>query len=161
MAATTLDSNKKRKQRERRLEMAEQHEVAQAQRAAEAPTDGKPVHVGDAEFDQAVLGSEVPVLVDFWAPWCGPCKAIAPVIDQLAASRAGSLKVVKYNTEKGSRVASTYGIRSIPTLMLFKDGQVVDTQVGAVTGARLEAWVDKAFGPKRGLLDRLLGRSGE
>lgn len=156
--ATILDSNKKRKQRERRLEMAEQRQVAQVQRAAVAPTDGKPVHVGDADFDAEVLGSSVPVLVDFWAPWCGPCKAIAPLIDQLAADRAGSLKVVKYNTEKGNRVATTYGIRSIPTLMLFKDGQLVDQHVGALTGARLTSWIDGAFGPKRSLMDRVLGR---
>lgn len=155
------DSNKKKKQRERRLDLVEKRAEVQAARAAEAPLDGKPVHVDDATFEDAVLMSEVPVLVDFWAPWCGPCKTIAPVIDKLAETMVGRVKVAKYNTEKNSRVAATYGIKSIPTLLLVKDGRVVDVQTGVVSGARLQAWVDKHVSPKPSLIGRLFGRSGD
>jgi len=90
------------------------------------------VSVTDATFKDEVLDSEVPVLVDFWAPWCGPCRMVAPVVEEIATEYDGKVKVVKVNTDENSAVASQYGIRSIPTLMIFKGGQKVDLLVGAV-----------------------------
>ncbi|HEY1253205.1 MAG TPA: thioredoxin [Terracidiphilus sp.] len=88
--------------------------------------------VNDATFDQEVLKSEIPVLVDFWAVWCGPCKAIAPIIDAVAASYAGKLKVAKVNVDENGATPSRFGVRGIPALMFFKGGQVVDQIVGFV-----------------------------
>ncbi|NET49757.1 MAG: thioredoxin, partial [Merismopedia sp. SIO2A8] len=87
------------------------------------------VQVTDASFKQDVLESEIPVLVDFWAPWCGPCRMVAPVVEEIAQQYAGKVKVVKLNTDENPNIASQYGIRSIPTLMLFKGGQRVDMVV--------------------------------
>ncbi len=86
--------------------------------------------VSDATFDREVLKSDQPVLVDFWAVWCGPCKAIAPIVDGLAAAFAGKLKVAKVNVDENGATPSRYGIRGIPALLFFKDGQVVDQVVG-------------------------------
>ena len=93
--------------------------------------------VTDSTLDQEVLESAVPVLVDFWAPWCGPCRMVAPVVDDIAVEYDGKVKVVKVNTDENPSVASKYGIRSIPTLMIFKGGQRVDMVVGAVPKATL------------------------
>src|SRR5580658_2941124 len=90
------------------------------------------LEVSDATFDQEVLQSEQPVLVDFWAVWCGPCKAIAPVVDDLATAYAGKLKVVKVDVDKNGATPSRYGIRGIPALLLFKGGKVADQIVGYV-----------------------------
>ena len=95
------------------------------------------IHLEDGTFDSEVLKSETPVLVDFWAVWCGPCKAIGPVVDELAKEYKGKLKVAKLDIDHHQQVPQKYGIRSIPTLLVFKGGRVVDTIVGAVPKSKL------------------------
>ena len=104
------------------------------------------LNVTDATFDQEVLQSEQPVLVDFWAVWCGPCKAIAPTVDALAAKYAGQLKVTKVNVDQNGATPSRYGIRGIPALLLFKDGKVADQIVGYVPQDVIEEKVQKVLG---------------
>ncbi len=99
----------------------------------------------DATFDKEVLKSDVPVLVDFWAVWCGPCKAIAPAVDELAKQYKGKVKIAKMDVDEHQQVPQQYGIRSIPTLLLFKGGRVVDTIVGAVPKSKLEDSLKKAL----------------
>ena len=99
--------------------------------------------VTDASFDTEVIESEIPVLVDFWAPWCGPCRMVAPVVEEISKDYEGRVKVVKLNTDENPSVANKYGIRSIPTLMIFKGGQKVDTVVGAVPKTTLANTLDK------------------
>jgi len=102
----------------------------------------KAAAVTDATFDNEVLKSSTPVLVDFWAEWCGPCKMIAPALDQIAAEYEGRLKVAKLNIDENQGTPPKYGIRGIPTLMLFKNGNVEATKVGALSKTQLAAFID-------------------
>jgi thioredoxin 1 len=101
------------------------------------------VAVTDASFEAEVLRSEGPVLVDFWAEWCGPCKSIAPILDEISTEYLSRLKVVKLNTDENPDVSVKYAVRSIPTLMLFKNGNNEATRVGALTKAQLTAFIDE------------------
>jgi thioredoxin 1 len=102
------------------------------------------VTLADSTFDEEVLKSNVPVLVDFWATWCGPCKAIAPTVDEFAREYKGKVKVGKLDVDHNQQVAQKFGIRSIPTLLLFKNGRVVDTLIGVVSKAKLVDALNKA-----------------
>ncbi|MGB4075975.1 thioredoxin TrxA [Pseudomonas sp.] len=99
-------------------------------------------NVSDASFDQDVLQAEGPVLVDYWAEWCGPCKMIAPVLDEIAQTYAGKLKVCKLNIDENQDTPPKFGVRGIPTLMLFKNGNVEATKVGALSKSQLAAFLD-------------------
>ncbi|MEN1995203.1 thioredoxin TrxA [Stenotrophomonas bentonitica] len=105
----------------------------------------KVVHVGDADFDSAVLNSKEPVLVDFWAEWCGPCKMIAPALDELADVYNGRAKIAKVNVDQNRALAAKYHVRSIPMLLVFKDGEVQAQQIGAVGKAQLAGMLDKVL----------------
>ncbi len=100
------------------------------------------LHVSDSEFNDTVLKAEGPVLVDYWAEWCGPCKMIAPVLDAIAEDYAGKVTVVKVNIDENPLTPQRYGVRGIPTLMLFKDGDVEATKVGALTKSELAKFLD-------------------
>ena len=102
----------------------------------------KIVHVTDDDFETEVLKSSEPVLVDYWAEWCGPCKMIAPVLDEIASEYQGRVKIAKLNIDDNPNTPPRYGIRGIPTLMLFKDGEVEATKVGAVSKSQLTAFID-------------------
>ncbi len=99
-------------------------------------------YVTDATFEAEVLQSAVPVLVDYWAEWCGPCRSIAPVLDEISREYAGRLKVAKVNVDENVKTPARYGIRGIPTLMLFKNGDVAATKVGALSKSQLSAFID-------------------
>jgi len=102
----------------------------------------KIVHVTDDNFESEVLQSAEPVLVDYWAEWCGPCKTIAPVLDEIAQEYGGRIKIAKLNIDDNPNTPPRFGIRGIPTLMLFKDGEVEATKVGAVSKSQLTAFID-------------------
>ena len=105
----------------------------------------KIVHVTDASFEDDVLKSDVPVLVDFWAAWCGPCKMIAPILDDVAGEYAGKIKVCKVDVDANSDTPTTFGVRGIPTLILFKNGNAEATKVGALSKTQLTAFIDAAL----------------
>ncbi len=103
------------------------------------------VYVTDDSFETEVLQSEVPVLVDYWAEWCGPCKMIAPILEEIVGEYAGKLKVAKLNIDENSATPPKFGIRGIPTLMIFKDGDVEATKVGALSKSQLTAFIDSVL----------------
>jgi thioredoxin 1 len=100
-------------------------------------------HVSDASFDADVLQSKKPVLVDYWAEWCGPCKMIAPILDEVATAYGDKLQIAKMNVDENRDVPGKFGIRGIPTLMIFKDGQLAATKVGAMSKSQLTAFIDQ------------------
>ncbi|MDE2461125.1 MAG: thioredoxin TrxA [Gammaproteobacteria bacterium] len=100
------------------------------------------VYTSDTNFENDVLKSDLPVLVDYWAEWCGPCKMIAPILDEIAADYQGKLRIAKVNVDENQQVTQKYGIRSIPTLILFKDGNVQAQKVGAMSKSQLAAFVE-------------------
>ena len=97
--------------------------------------------ISDAEFDKEVLKSDTPVVVDFWAEWCGPCRMIAPALEEISGSLAGKVKIVKLNVDENPATTAKYGVMSIPTLMLFKNGELASRQVGAAPKQKLEQWI--------------------
>ena len=105
----------------------------------------KIIHVSDETFQQEVIESTIPVLVDYWAEWCGPCKMIAPILDSLVAEYDGKIKIAKLNIDENSQTPTKYGIRGIPTLMIFKDGNVESTKVGALSKSQLIAFIDSTI----------------
>ena len=111
----------------------------------EIPVSEKITHTSDAAFQKDVLDSDTPVLLDFWAEWCGPCKSIAPVLDQLADQYDGKLKIVKINIDENQNTPRKFGVRGIPTLMVFKGGKVEATQIGAVGKSQLDQMIQKAI----------------
>jgi len=100
-------------------------------------------HISDATFEADVLKSDKPVLVDYWAEWCGPCKMIAPILDEVSTAYQGKLQITKMNVDENREIPAKFGIRGIPTLMLFKDGQLAATKVGALSKAQLTAFIDQ------------------
>jgi len=103
------------------------------------------VYLTDDSFEQEVLQSDIPVLVDYWAEWCGPCKMIAPILEEVVGDYAGKLKIAKLNIDENSATPPKYGIRGIPTLMIFKDGDVEATKVGALSKSQLTAFIDSVL----------------
>ena len=100
-------------------------------------------HASDAEFESKVINAQTPVLVDFWAEWCAPCKQIAPILDELSEEYAGKLTIVKVNIDDNPEAPTTYGVRSIPTMILFQDGQATATKIGAAAKSQIKNWLDE------------------
>lgn len=122
------------------------HTVTSSEKeASEMEKESSLIHLNESNFDEEILKSEKPALVDFWAPWCGPCKMIGPIIADLAEEYRGRVKVTKLNVDDNPNKAAAYGIKSIPTLILFKDGKALDTLVGLVSKDRLIEFVNKGL----------------
>lgn len=100
------------------------------------------VNVSDADFENEVLKADEPVMVDFWAEWCGPCKALSPIVDEVANEVSGKMKVVKVNIDENPNAPTKYGVRGIPTLMVFKGGELIDTKVGGMSKTQLNDWLN-------------------
>jgi thioredoxin len=105
--------------------------------------NAEPININEDSFDIAVTKSPVPVLVDFWAPWCGPCKMIAPILDEIAKERAGTLRVTKVNTEDHPQLSARFGVRSIPTLLIFNGGELKETMIGLTSKSSILSKVDR------------------
>lgn len=103
------------------------------------------IHIDDADFEEKVLKAEGTVLVDFWAEWCGPCRQIAPVLDEIAAEREGKVTIAKVNIDKNPGTPQKYGVRGIPTLIMFKNGEAVSTKVGSLPKSKLVEWIDSVI----------------
>ena len=101
--------------------------------------------VNDSNFDEEIKNSQLPVLVDFWAEWCGPCKQIGPILEEIAEEKKDILKVVKLNIDENPLTPQKYGVRGIPTLMLFKNGKLIDTQVGSIPKSSLNEWIENSL----------------
>jgi thioredoxin 1 len=101
--------------------------------------------VNDDSFDKKVINASVPTLVDFWAPWCGPCKMLGPIIDELSKEMEGKVNIFKMNIDENPNTPSTYGIRSIPTMMLFKDGKSIGTKVGVLQKSSIKEWIETSL----------------
>jgi len=123
-----------------------QRKLQEDEEVLETTMSDKPIHVTDADFEEKVLKSSTPVLVDFWAPWCGPCRMIAPAIEDIAKEYDGKLVVAKVNTDENPAWAMRFGVRGIPTLLLVRDGQEQDRVVGAVPKPQLKKRVDSFLG---------------
>jgi thioredoxin 1 len=113
--------------------------------ARSLPMGNNIIHVTDSTFEQQVLNSARPVMVDYWAEWCGPCRMIAPILDEIAGEYADRLTVAKINIDENQAVAARYAVRGIPTLMIFKDGEVAGTKVGALSKSQLSAFIDSVI----------------
>ncbi len=98
--------------------------------------------ISDIEFDEEIKNSQIPVLVDFWAEWCGPCLQIGPILEEIGEAKKDKLKILKLNIDENPETPQKFGVRGIPTLMLFKDGKIVDTKVGSIPKNILETWID-------------------
>ena len=105
---------------------------------------GEIINVTDADFEEKVLKADGPVLVDYWAPWCGPCKMVAPILEDLSGDYAGKLTIAKVNIDENPMAPSKYGVRGIPTLLIFKNGEEVSRKVGAMAKSKIEEWINEA-----------------